>query len=832
MSKKTLRVLFVSCIMILTSLAGCIDSSEDSSGDANQSDEYYGTIMTSTYHVEQLVSAIVGDTATVDMMSTSNIPVHDYRVTTIDTERLKSSDVFFYHGLELEPWVGGILSSEGIPPSYMTHTMPTGEITLDYQTMLVNDLCEQLNSGAKESNTLLSYEDQADQLEIHPEKGIQTLTFPDADTSHDGHDHDDDHDDHSDGSHDDHDDHDSHDDHDDHDDHDGHGEHAHTKPEKVINNPVNCPANTVISVFHLEEGEHVVEFETNWWARTSFDVAALPMMGGHAHHHDHGHGDGHDDHNGEITPEEALSEFDTDGDGNLSWSEFWVAWTTDDDDHDDHEDDDVEEHGDDDHDDHSPLEEAIEEYQMGMLMPMFNESDVDNSGGLSLDELEHFIEDIDAMEDADSDMPTGEFIVSAFDENNDIMLSFEEFSEMMGMEHDDHGDDETHDENETSEEALIEAMMQMTFATFDANNDSYLNASEIDMMFEMTDDGDDHHQEGGGDHGHQDSHGDEGGNDDHAGEEGHESHGGHDDHDEPYCHTPDHVNTDHSNREDCEAAGNIWMAGEPNDGTRGYLTIHVENEGDYGFAVPSDISVFILMGDGHEGHDHGGHDGHAGHDNHDDDAHDEDEHDDADGSEDGATTEDGYANAIINADADEDEFEYDPHSWLDPVAFKAQAQLVLDALIEVFPNGTTTFTANAEAFMAELDKVHLGYIDAFGPEGTCVNKIAAANHNAYSYITERYGVEFVTVHGLDPEGEPSAADIDKVISKINEDQINVLFIEEYTQASSVDIIVDATGVEVMYLYTMEKSPSDSNDNYLTMINKNLDNLKTGLGCAV
>ncbi|MEC8353054.1 MAG: zinc ABC transporter substrate-binding protein, partial [Candidatus Thermoplasmatota archaeon] len=569
MSKRTLRVLFVSSIMILTSLAGCIDSSEDSSDDANQGDEYYGTIMTSTYHVEQLVSAIVGDTATVEMMSTSNIPVHDYRLTTMDTERLKSSDVFFYHGLELEPWVGGILSSEGIPPSYMTHTMPTGEITLDYQTMLVNDLCEQLNSGEKESNTLLSYEDQADQLEVHLEKGVQTLTFPEADTSHDGHDHGDEH------GHDDHDEHsdeDGHDDHSDedvHDDHDGHGDHAHAEAEKVINNPVNCPANTVISIFHLEEGEHVVEFETNWWARTSFDAAVMPMMGGHAHHHDHGHGDGHDDHDGEITPEEALSEFDTDGNGNLSWSEFWIAWTTDDDDHDDHdhddhEDDDAEEHGDDDHDEHSPLEEAIEEYQMGMLMPMFNESDIDNSGGLSLDELEHFIEDIDAMEDANSDMPTGEFIVSAFDENNDIMLSFEEFSEMMGMEHDDHGDDENHDDNETSEEALIEAMMQMTFASFDANNDSYLNASEIDMMFEMMDDDDDHHQEGSGDQGHHDSDGGEDGHDGHSDEEGHEGHDGHDAHDEPYCHTPDHVNTNHSNREDCEAAGNVWMAGEPN----------------------------------------------------------------------------------------------------------------------------------------------------------------------------------------------------------------------------------------------------------------------------
>ena len=240
------------------------------------------------------------------------------------------------------------------------------------------------------------------------------------------------------------------------------------------------------------------------------------------------------------------------------------------------------------------------------------------------------------------------------------------------------------------------------------------------------------------------------------------------------------------------------------------------------------------MGDGHEGHDHGGHDDHDDHAGHSDgEGHNDEEggHDDADGAEDG-TMGDSDSDGTIDADDDEEEFEYDPHSWLDPIAFKAQAQLVLNALIEVFPNGSETFTANANAFMAELDKVHLGYVGAFGPEGTCDNKTVAANHNAYSYITERYGVEFVTVHGLDPEGEPTAADVDEVISKINEDQISVLFIEEYTQASSVDVIVDATGVQVKYLYTMEKSPSDANDDYLSMLNKNLDNLKSGLGCAV
>ena len=170
MSKELYRALFVTLIMVLSSLAGCIADSDDDTEEIVVGDEYYGTIMTSTYHVEQLVSAIVGDTATVEMMSTTNIPVHDYKPSTIDLERLRGSDVFFYHGLALEPWVDSTLSQEDMPPSYMTHTMPTGEITLDYQTMLVNDLCEQLSEGDKQSNDLLSQEGEAPQLDTFRER--------------------------------------------------------------------------------------------------------------------------------------------------------------------------------------------------------------------------------------------------------------------------------------------------------------------------------------------------------------------------------------------------------------------------------------------------------------------------------------------------------------------------------------------------------------------------------------------------------------------------------------------------------------------------------------
>ena len=59
-----------------------------------------------------------------------------------------------------------------------------------------------------------------------------------------------------------------------------------------------------------------------------------------------------------------------------------------------------------------------------------------------------------------------------------------------------------------------------------------------------------------------------------------------------------------------------------------------------------------------------------------------------------------------------------------------------------------------------------------------------------------------------------------------------MFVEEYTDQSSVQSIVDETGVEIKILYTMEMAPSDSSDDYLSMMTKNLDNLVSGIGCLI
>ena len=529
MRKSTMQVILTASILIFSSLAGCLGTEDE--------DEPY--IMTSTYHVGQLVSAIVGDTMNVEVLAPSNVPVHDFEPSATDLVRLKDAEMFFYHGLGLETWVDSTLDSLGDdkPTSFSTHALPTGETALDYEGILLRELCEHLAEGPYEAANLSDEEGHADDVELHAEHVTHTLSFP----AHDDHDDDagDNHDNHS-----------------AHDDHDGHN---HAEPMEKMEDVAGCPEDTVVYIYELEEGEYVLEFETEDENHSTFDMVALKMGGAHHHHHDHG--DDHDDHG---------------------------------DDHDDHGDD----HSDHDHGD--------------------NHSD-----------------------------------------------------------HDDHGDD--HDEHE--------------------------------------------------------------------------------------------------------------------DGV-GYAVIHIEAEGEYGFAIPHDVEMFILSeGDGHD--DHSDHDDHG----------------------------------------DEEALAYDPHSWLDPVAFKAQASFVLEELKKAYPDLADTFQSNADAFMMSLDKIDTEYKAAFGDGGTCAKNSVAANHNAYAYIAYRYDIEFVTVHGLDPEGEPSAADITKVVEKIGEDEISVLFVEEYTDVTAVNSIVDQTksstmpdGVSVLTLYTMELPPKDSNDDYLSLMQKNLDNLKTGLSC--
>jgi ABC-type Zn uptake system ZnuABC Zn-binding protein ZnuA len=676
MERKWNRALMLTLIMVLSSLAGCLDDDNsvdeplpiDSIEDSNNTTTpvLFGNVMVSTYHVGELVSAVAGEHVTISYMSQDNIPVHDYEPTVEDLIRLQNSDLFFYHGLGLEPWVESTLSSLGddAPPSFQTHAMSTGQIALDYESLLVSNLCEVMNDGPFEATT----------LGMMPE---------DHHEGHDDHNETDNHDDHNET--------------DDHDDHEGHD--GHVTVEKIISNSEACPADTNIHVFHMEEGEHVLEFESEH--DETFNMVVLKMLGGHSHNHDHGdHGDEHDDemcHNTETHMNYNSTEEDCEAAGH--------QWMGDDSHHDDHGD------------------EMCHNTETHMNYNS-TEEDCEAAGHHWLGHEEHNLPEIHA-----------ERVVHTF--------SFPE--EMVCY------DISTH-------------TLNMTLTT-----ESDCQAAGLIWTAANSGPSDDDH----------DDHNETDGHDDHGEEEHHEI---------------------------------------------GAVVIHIEAEGDYGFALPKDVELYVLMGEGgHDDHDDHSHDDHNETDDHDD-------HNETDDHDDHNETDDHEEE--INTD--DQDFKYDPHSWLDPLSFAAQVDVVLEKLISTFPNGTSNFTENANSYKAQLQTLDNNFVAAFGDSGTCSvgghDKTIVANHNAYSYMSERYDIEIVTVHGLDPEGEPSPQDIVNVINHIKENNISVLFVEEYTNENAVNSIVEDTGISVQKLYTMEMAPNDTNDNYISMMNKNLNNLVNGIGC--
>ena len=805
MNTKTSAVVFA-IVMVFSSFVGCIDTEEEKT-DSVTSPTSLGNVMVSTYHVAELARAVGGDRITVEIISPSNVPVHDYEPSASDLIRLQEVDLFFYHGLNLEPWVESTISSLGsdAPLAVQTHAMPSGENTLDYQSMLLSNICEALNDDAYEAVTLADHHDEAGDVEIHAEAMTHKVSYPEMDDDHD--DHGDDHDDHG-------------------DDHDAHAEHNHAMAEEVISDPANCPTDTVVSVFHLEEGEYLLEFE--YGAATEFDMVVLKMMGGHAHHHHHGHGSGPYEWAGIFSISDSAHTWTMEKkDGSYADPSMKVVIIPTDTPteatmHSLEEDAETLIEGD----------SCVDVQDGGTMTPIAPEGSCFNlvvgTGDMSsfnmdttgmtgfaaftahspyeFENTQHYLKD-SAGNDVEHVAEEG----GGHDDHGDDHDDHGEDHDDHGDDHDDHGDDHHDHDDDIDGDDVPTPQDVLNFA--DANNDSLISFDEFWHAWEEGDDDDhdDHH-----DHDDNETHDDD-----------HDEHD-HDDHGEEMSQlmaifNESDVNNDGLlNLTELEHFIHEVVEFDDHDGHEehnqvAFATLHIEEEGDYGFALPSGIEYFILMGEGgHDDHDDHGHDDHGD---------DEDHSDEEDHSDDGGE---------IVADEDEEAFDYDPHSWLSPVAYKAQIDVVLNALITAFPEGEADFKANAEAYSAELDTLDANYTAAFGVGGTCeasnTEKTIVANHNAYAYISERYDIEILTVHGLDPEGEPSPADIAEVVEQIEEKNLTVLYVEEYTSTSSIDSIVEQTGVTIKILYTMELPPKDSEDTYLTLMNKNLNSLVEGMGC--
>ncbi|MGD6808455.1 MAG: metal ABC transporter substrate-binding protein [Candidatus Bathyarchaeia archaeon] len=187
---------------------------------------------------------------------------------------------------------------------------------------------------------------------------------------------------------------------------------------------------------------------------------------------------------------------------------------------------------------------------------------------------------------------------------------------------------------------------------------------------------------------------------------------------------------------------------------------------------------------------------------------------------------------IANQDQDEGEEHglYDPHTWLSPYTAKLQAENIYNALVTVDPEHESYYTQRWNNLKGELEQLDTAYTN--GLANASKNEIFVS-HEAFGYLTSRYGFTQTGVIGISADEQPSTATIANIVEQMEEHQTYVIYFDpiysdEYVQTIKSEVQTQ-TGqtVTVLKMYLM-LGPVDSLD-YLAQMQTNLANLETGLG---
>jgi zinc transport system substrate-binding protein len=174
---------------------------------------------------------------------------------------------------------------------------------------------------------------------------------------------------------------------------------------------------------------------------------------------------------------------------------------------------------------------------------------------------------------------------------------------------------------------------------------------------------------------------------------------------------------------------------------------------------------------------------------------------------------------------EDDHGAFDPHFWLDPTLFATYATAVGQQFAEIDPAHAETYTANAEALVAELTALDESFTAGLAQ---CSRRDIVTSHEAFAYLAERYNLEQIGIAGIDPETEPSPARLLEVRDFVQQTGTTTIFTESAVNASVAETIANETGATVAVLDPVEFVLDE--DDYATVMARNLESLRGALAC--
>jgi manganese/zinc/iron transport system substrate-binding protein len=148
----------------------------------------------------------------------------------------------------------------------------------------------------------------------------------------------------------------------------------------------------------------------------------------------------------------------------------------------------------------------------------------------------------------------------------------------------------------------------------------------------------------------------------------------------------------------------------------------------------------------------------------------------------------GLPKDVLRGHDDYDD-KYDPHVWMTPVLWKLVVAEVQKALTETRPEAADTFAANAEAHLADLDR-----LIAYGAETLARvpenNRALVSAHDAFGYFGRDYGFDVMGIQGISTQSEAGLNRISELVETLVERKISAVFVESSVSDRSVRALIE------------------------------------------
>lgn len=164
----------------------------------------------------------------------------------------------------------------------------------------------------------------------------------------------------------------------------------------------------------------------------------------------------------------------------------------------------------------------------------------------------------------------------------------------------------------------------------------------------------------------------------------------------------------------------------------------------------------------------------------------------------------------------------DPHAWQSLGNGLIYVSNIKAALCELDADGCATYTANAEAYSAQISALDAEVKAAIAAVPEAERKVITT-HDAFGYFAEAYGVTFMAPEGISTDSEASAADVARLIDQVKQAGVKALFIENMSDPRLVEQIAAETGAKLggaLYADALSE-PNEGAATYLDMFKHNV-----------